>query len=441
MTFDEQLQRAFDTLTGRLRDDITRHTSTIAADLAAAAEIDREQAAADARGAADLEAAEARTAAAREADARISAAARDGEARMAAAARDADARLRAAVTAAETAARESGREGGYASGLLEGRQSGSVEGRQAGILEGRQAGVLEGRRQAEQETDERIDAALAAARVEWRAAQRAASERLVHAVRSLERARSLSDILDTLGRCAGGEASRVAVVLLARGERFRGWRFIGFGASFDEPGALEFGAPEAGVIHEAAHTGRSVFGGPSDAPAFAELPADAECVAVPITLGGQVVAVLYGDDGSTPASHDPFGVWPQTLEVLARHAAGYLETQTALKAAGLWSDRPVPAAPPVRQVPADDAGGDDELAARRYARLLVSEIKLYHEADVVAGRRDRDLAKRLGGEIARARLLYDQRVAQHIRQSADYFHAELIQTLANGDETLLAVGT
>ena len=32
--------------------------------------------------------------------------------------------------------------------------------------------------------------------------------------------------------------------------------------------------------------------------------------------------------------------------------------------------------------------GDDGEAARRYARLLVSEIKLYHEAAVAAGRRE-----------------------------------------------------
>ena len=48
--------------------------------------------------------------------------------------------------------------------------------------------------------------------------------------------------------------------------------------------------------------------------------------------------------------------------------------------------------------------------ARRYARLLVSEIRLYHETAVIDGRRDRDLATRLGGEIARARVMYEQRV-------------------------------
>ena len=61
------------------------------------------------------------------------------------------------------------------------------------------------------------------------------------------------------------------------------------------------------------------------------------------------------------------------------------------------------------------------MSAQRYARLLVSEIKLYHEQAVVEGRRDRDLATRLGGEIARARVMYEQRVPAHVRQRADIF--------------------
>jgi hypothetical protein len=80
---------------------------------------------------------------------------------------------------------------------------------------------------------------------------------------------------------------------------------------------------------------------------------------------------------------------------------------------------------------------DEEQAARRYARLLVSEIKLYHEAEVLAGRRERDLGTRLGGEIARARVLYEQRVSGSVTPAADHFQAELVRTLADGDATLL----
>jgi hypothetical protein len=80
---------------------------------------------------------------------------------------------------------------------------------------------------------------------------------------------------------------------------------------------------------------------------------------------------------------------------------------------------------------------DDDDAARRYARLLVSEIKLYHESAVTAGRRDRNLLERLRTEIERARRLYDERVPPPILARTDYFNQELVRTLANGDESLL----
>ena len=63
MTFDEQLRRAFETVTGRLRDDIARHAETAIEELAEAAEADRAHAVADARDVAQ-----------READARVTAA-------------------------------------------------------------------------------------------------------------------------------------------------------------------------------------------------------------------------------------------------------------------------------------------------------------------------------------------------------------------------------
>ena len=80
-------------------------------------------------------------------------------------------------------------------------------------------------------------------------------------------------------------------------------------------------------------------------------------------------------------------------------------------------------------------------SARRYARLLVSEIKLYHEPAVIDGRRDRDLATRLGGEIARARVMYEQRVPPTCASARDYFHDELVRTLADGDASLLELRT
>ncbi len=89
------------------------------------------------------------------------------------------------------------------------------------------------------------------------------------------------------------------------------------------------------------------------------------------------------------------------------------------------------------QAPTDDEGE----SAQRYARLLISEIKLYHEDAVDAGCRDGNLLARLGAEIERARQLYEQRVPIDVRRRADYFGQELVRTLANGDPRLLGLET
>jgi hypothetical protein len=76
-------------------------------------------------------------------------------------------------------------------------------------------------------------------------------------------------------------------------------------------------------------------------------------------------------------------------------------------------------------------------AARRRARLLVADIRLFHEPAVNEGRRHRNLLSRLAPEIEKARRAYDEQVPQGVRSETDYFHQELIRTLAGGDATLL----
>ena len=76
-------------------------------------------------------------------------------------------------------------------------------------------------------------------------------------------------------------------------------------------------------------------------------------------------------------------------------------------------------------------------AARRTARLLVSEIRLFHEPAVNEGRRHRNLLSRLAPEIEKARQAYNEQVPAGVRAHTDYFHQELIKTLAGGDAALL----
>jgi hypothetical protein len=255
-----------------------------------------------------------------------------------------------------------------------------------------------------------------------RVADDEASQRLLEAVRARARAQSLGDTLDTLTTCAAREAGRTAL-LTVQGRRVHGWRFIGFGP-LDRTPALDLSLESTAIIADAVRANAIMSG--RSAPPFAELPSDAWCIALPIALADEVVAVLYADGGASSA------VNAAALEILTRYAARSIEAVTAFKVA-----RSLTAPSPASQPLAAPAEEDEEAAARRYARLLVSEIKLYHEDSVAAGRRDRDLTVRLGGEISRARMLYEQRVPPHVRQRAHYFEDELVRTLANGDASLV----
>jgi hypothetical protein len=75
--------------------------------------------------------------------------------------------------------------------------------------------------------------------------------------------------------------------------------------------------------------------------------------------------------------------------------------------------------------------------ARRFARLLVSEIKLYNEQKVSDGRNQGDIYDRLRDDIDRSRQMYEKRVAPPVAARHDYFHQELVNTLAEGDPAKL----
>jgi len=81
--------------------------------------------------------------------------------------------------------------------------------------------------------------------------------------------------------------------------------------------------------------------------------------------------------------------------------------------------------------------GDDERRfhtdARRFARLLVSEIKLYNEQKVREGQSQGDIYDRLRDDIDRSRQMYEKRIAPPVAERYDYFHQELVKTLADGD--------
>ena len=223
-------------------------------------------------------------------------------------------------------------------------------------------------------------AGLTSDEVKGAAAGQSNLDGVVQAIRLMDESQSLSDVLDALATGAAGEGG-AAAVMLRRNGRWRPWRTIGCEQDVD-PDRL------------------------------------ADQARVPLVISGETIGVVYAEHGPTTG-----------LEILARHASRCLESMTAFRTARALARQHDPAQ-------AADVGEEDA-SARRYAKLLVSEIKLYHPNDVAAGCRERDLAARLGGEIARARVLYEQRVPLHVRHRVDYFHEELVRTLAGGDATLL----
>ena len=94
--------------------------------------------------------------------------------------------------------------------------------------------------------------------------------------------------------------------------------------------------------------------------------------------------------------------------------------------------------------PAVNPQNDDEVRAhndaRRFARLLVSEIKLYNEHKVSEGRRSHDLYERLKEDIDRSRQMYEKRVSASVSSKFDYFYDELLHTLGEGDAAKLGSG-
>jgi len=89
------------------------------------------------------------------------------------------------------------------------------------------------------------------------------------------------------------------------------------------------------------------------------------------------------------------------------------------------------------QLSAEDESRHEE--ARRFARLLVSEIKLYNEDAVDRGRQQNDLYARLREDIDRSREMYEKRIPPEIRTVRDYFHEELVRILADGDAVALGM--
>jgi hypothetical protein len=285
---------------------------------------------------------------------------------------------------------------------------------------------------------DRLKAAVDEARAEWLLRERqdglAKSERLLGAARRLDDARSLSEVLDCLVAAACDEAGRAAL-LVVKGPTLRGWSHAGFHDDMAPAAEITVAATDTGLLGAALRTKDrttstdlpSELGSPASTP-FTLSSDDRVGIAVPVLVDGEPVGVLYADDDGDLERAVP-SAWPERIELLVRYAGRCLESLTVRRASAR-------ATADGRAMSAD-AKRTDEEGAQRFARLLISEIKLYHAPLVDEGRQARDLYQRLHDQIARARLLYEEKVSAAIRRHADYFEQELVRTLADGDPVLL----
>jgi hypothetical protein len=259
------------------------------------------------------------------------------------------------------------------------------------------------------------------------------------AAASIQDSNSQAEILRHLLEGEARFAGRVALFVV-KSSSINGWQAIGF----DDNEAIKTQnlASNAGLISRAIQ-GRSPAGGSpqdfdSDFIAAVKAPAQDNCLVLPLVVKDKVAAVIYADAGTVPGgSLDSSG-----LTALTRFAAVWLELSALRKAGGSMPEeapQPVAMAAAAAAVPSASVSEEDELhkKARRFAKLLVEEIKLYNQPKVEEGKQQKDLYDRLRVDIEKSRATYDKRYAESAVASFNYFTQELVRILADNDVTLM----
>ena len=307
---------------------------------------------------------------------------------------------------------------------------------------------------------------------------------LLHAISAVRQASGQKEILSALLDGASQFSSRTALFVV-RGSSVSGWQARGF-ANSDEirncsldvssglgQRVLEKKAPVRGAADDLDVNFTAVFAAPQDG----------RVLLLPFLLKERVAALLYADAGTEEGGHLDdaalemlvlsSGLWLEivalrratALPETAEPAAAAAETSEAAAAENVSSAVPVMAAqeavaqPAVEAVPMAmaaaaaagssaapvtlPASGDDDAThrkARRFAKLLVDEIKLYNKPKVQEGKQNRDLYQRLKEDIEKSRAAYEKRYGNSTASGASYFDQEIVQNLADNDPSLLGAG-
>jgi hypothetical protein len=270
------------------------------------------------------------------------------------------------------------------------------------------------------------------------------SDLLNAAAAAIHESGSQADILRHLLEGEARFAGRVALFVV-KGNAISGWQGIGFEDN-DVIKTLSI-QTGSGLLGKAIQARNPASGSAQEFDAgfvkSIKAPADGQCLVLPLVVKDKVAAVIYADAGTVSGGTlDSSG-----LQALTRFAAIWLELAALRKAGGSSAAeevaQPQPAAAMAASAPASapaaSGSEEDELhkKARRFAKLLVEEIKLYNQPRVEEGRRHKDLYDRLKVDIEKSRSTYDKRYAESAVASADYFTQELIRILADNDPSLM----
>ena len=132
------------------------------------------------------------------------------------------------------------------------------------------------------------------------------------------------------------------------------------------------------------------------------------------------------------ASHAPASSAPKR-PVPEPAAAEVVEVAATAHAASAAA--PAAAADPFAGLSPEDA--DTHRKAQRFARLLVDEVKLYNQAKVAEGRKNKDLYDRMKDDIEKSRATYQKRYGSTAANSGNYFQLELLRSLAEDDISIM----
>jgi hypothetical protein len=258
----------------------------------------------------------------------------------------------------------------------------------------------------------------------------------LHAMRRLDGANDQVEVLLRFLEECLNYASRAAL-LVERDGGLHVWKRAGFagpsgpGSTLPEDAALHRvreGFPQA--LPEGNAISRAI--GAEDA---------VEAVIFPFAVRESVSGAVYAD--ALAEGRSTFD--PDSIALLAWLAGLAVDRLAGRKLVPAPALRPIEGSAPAAAASSPAAGNgsvggplappqtdDRRDEARRFARLLASEIKLYNEGVVREGREHGNLYFRLREDIERGRRLYEERVPADVRGDGDYYYEELVDVLAGG---------